>query len=38
VRRMCMTNCPNSVPSRNPAEAILTANLLVVGLFKSVFH
>ncbi len=23
---------------RNPAEAILTANLLVVGLFKSVFH
>ena len=38
VRRMRMTNCSNSVPSRNPAEAILTANLLVVGLFKSVFH
>jgi hypothetical protein len=38
VRRMRMANCPNPVPSRNPAEAILTASLLIVGLFKSVFH
>ncbi len=38
VRRIRITYCPNSVPSRNPAEAILTASLLVAGLFKSVFH
>jgi hypothetical protein len=36
--RMRMTYCSNSVPSRNPAESILTTSLLVAGLFKSVFH
>jgi hypothetical protein len=38
VRRMRMTYCSNSVPTRNPAEATLTASLLVVELFTSVFH